>query len=104
MIVIIINGKAKYDQCILVRKAYPCSHFEMANQAMGAATRNDTMMSTANSLYNNFKIPGTDAPSTFRIPISFVLCNVVNDAKPNNPIHATKIASVVNSPNVWPKR
>jgi CCR4-NOT transcriptional regulation complex NOT5 subunit len=34
------------------------------------------------------------APSTFRIPISFVFCSAVNEAKPKIPRHAIKIAKL----------
>lgn len=34
----------------------------------------------------------TEAPITFRIPISLVRCSAVKDAKPNIPRHAMDIA------------
>ena len=42
-------------------------------------------------------MPVTEAPRTFRIPISFVLCSTVKEAKPNNPRQATKMAINANT-------
>ena len=39
------------------------------------------------------------APSTLRIPISFVRCTVVNAANPNKPKHASNMASVAATVN-----
>ena len=74
----------------------------MTHQARGTAKTNAITSSTANSRYKSSRICVTEAPNTFLIPISFVRCSVVNEASPNNPKHATKIASVVNSPNTCP--
>ena len=38
----------------------------------------------------------TDAPSTFRMPISLTLCSAAYVTKPNKPRHAIKIASTAN--------
>ena len=37
----------------------------------------------------------TEAPSVFRIPISFVFCCPTNIDNPNNPRHETKSARIV---------
>ena len=39
---------------------------------------------------------GTVAPSTFRMPISFVRCSAVKAARPNNPSPVMMIVSVAN--------
>ena len=41
----------------------------------------------------------TEAPSTFRMPISFVRCSAVNEAIPNNPNAVTTIASSAKAPD-----
>ena len=58
----------------------------------------------ANSRKSNFKIFVTEAPNTFRMPISFVRCKVVNEARPNNPRQATNMARLVKRVNTCPKR
>ena len=39
-------------------------------------------------------MPETDAPSTFRRPISRVRCSAVKEASPSRPRHAMKTASI----------
>jgi hypothetical protein len=39
-------------------------------------------------------IPGTDAPMTFLIPISLVLCSAVNATNPNRPSEAMNTTSI----------
>ena len=48
-------------------------------------------------------VPDED-PNAFLIPISLVRCMVMNDANPNNPRQATKMASMVNMLKISPKR
>src|SRR6476660_7749037 len=52
-----------------------CSHLFIAHHATGNATRADIIMSFKKSLDNMLTIALTDAPSTLRIPISFVRCS-----------------------------
>ncbi len=39
-----------------------------------------------------------DAPSTLRVPISRVLCSVVNTARPNSPRQAMKMQTAAKMP------
>jgi len=48
------------------------------------------------------RILNTDAPSTFLTPNSLVLFSIENDTKPNNPIHAIKIVSILKIRNTFP--
>ena len=45
-----------------------------------------------NSLDKKQTIPEIEAPSTLRIPISFVFCSAVNEVNPNKPRQAMHIA------------
>ena len=51
---------------------------------------------------NNWTMLHTEAPSTFRIPISFFLRSEVNIAKPNNPKQVINIAKNENIPKTFP--
>ncbi len=44
------------------------------------------------SLDNNATIPATEAPSTFRMPISFIRCSAAKAESPNNPKQAIRMA------------
>jgi hypothetical protein len=46
-------------------------------------------------------MPGTVAPSVFRIPISLVRSEEVNEANPNNPSQATNTHRMANKPAIW---
>ncbi len=60
-------------------------------QAMGDAISKAININTKKSLDSNRIIMGTEAPSTFLIPISFVLFTAASAANPNKPRHARKI-------------
>ena len=47
-----------------------------------------------NSFDNNFHKLNTEAPTTFRIPISLVRCSATKDAKPKSPRQEIKMASI----------
>jgi len=47
---------------------------------------------------------GTDAPSTFLMPISFVRCSATNEAMPNSPRQEMKMASTANIVDNFPIR
>ena len=96
------NGNIKNDQCTFTLNAYPSNQLDVINHANGIAITNAINNNSANSLYNIFKIPITDAPNTLRIPISFFRCKAVKDASPNNPRQATKIANIVKTLNTFP--
>ena len=62
-----------------------CSQECMAYHAIGNASSDEKAMSFRNSADNNPASPITPAPSTLRMPISFVLRSAVKAARPNNP-------------------
>ena len=63
---------ANTHNCILIRNANPCSQLFMIHQVIGDAITNAMKTSNKNSFDNRNKRLFTDAPSTLRIPISFV--------------------------------
>ena len=65
----------------------------MLKYASGAAITNAIKTSLADSMERSFTIWNSDAPITLRTPISLVLRSAVNEAIPNSPKHATRIAS-----------
>ena len=66
------KGIMKKVHWIPIRKGYPCSQFETVSHDNGTAITNAIASRIANSRYNNFNMPVTDAPNTFLMPISFV--------------------------------
>jgi len=72
--------------------------------ATGEAIKKAIITRTKNSLVSNRTIPADDAPSTFRMPISFVRRVVLNDDKPNKPRHEIRIASDARQINNLPNR
>jgi len=60
---------------------------------MGEATIQLMIKSTINSFESNNQTSDTDAPSTLRMPISFVRCYAMYAARPNNPRQEIKMAS-----------
>ena len=48
-----------------------------------------------NSFISNEAMFDTEAPMTFLMPISFVRCSAIKEAKPNKPRHAMNTASIV---------
>lgn len=59
---------------------------------------------TINSFDNTKEREATEAPITFRIPISFVRCSAVKAANANRLKLAMKMARPENTPNIWPMR
>ena len=62
----------------------------------------ETLTSCTNSFASNPVSPVTEAPSTLRMPISFVRRSAVYAAKPNKPRQEIKIASIANMPANFP--
>ena len=69
------SKKATHDTPM--RYAKSCSHLSIANHATGNAIKAAIATSFKKSLDNNATILDTEAPSTLRMPISFVRCRVL---------------------------
>lgn len=74
-----------------------CSHSFVAYQPNGIEMAQEIITSTKNSFESSVEIWSTFAPSTFRIPISFVLLSTVYDMSANNPSDAITIEMVENT-------
>ena len=72
-----VPATAKTHQRILVRYAKSCSHRFITNHAIGDATRTANIINFKKSFDSIDVIFNTDAPNTFRIPISLVRISVV---------------------------
>ena len=68
----------------------------MKYQANGVAMRMATTTNIKNSLESNPTRFSTEAPSTFRIPISLVLLSATNAANANKPKQDTNMANAAN--------
>jgi hypothetical protein len=80
----------------VVRIEYLSRYFVNSHQAIGDDRINDMITSMEKSFEIRRTRLGTDAPSTFLIPISFVLCSAVNAASPNKPRPVIMIVNVAN--------
>ena len=65
-----------------------------ANQTVGIAIINEIQTSFKKSFDKIATTPFTDAPSTLRIPISFVLFSADKTDNPNKPIQEIKMVSM----------
>src|SRR5688572_31469643 len=92
MISIMIPAAIKNMNDISIRYAKSCSHFVNAHQATGEAMIKEITTSMINSFDNKLTMPVTDAPTTLRTPMSFVLLSAMNAAKANDPGQERKIA------------
>src|SRR2546423_9288016 len=72
------------------------SHLYIAHQATGTANNIDMITSFRKSFDNNLVILATDAPSTFRTPISLIRFSAIYVANPNNPRQEIKMVSPAN--------
>ena len=70
------TGPANCHQASPTRNAYPCIHRPTSQYASGIATSPAQTTNTTRSRVSSYRILGTEAPSVFRIPISFVLLAV----------------------------
>src|SRR5215203_3697179 len=89
-------------QSMSTRYEKSCNHLCITHQATGKAITLAINTSLTKSFDTSNKILETDAPRTFRTPISFVRCTVENMASPNNPRHATKMATAAKKPKTFP--
>src|SRR5579871_4355861 len=76
----------------------------MNHHAIGVDIKNERTTNNTNSFDNNFQRLNTEAPSTFRTPISLVRCSAINDANPNKPKHEINIARTEKNPASFPIR
>src|ERR1700751_5260528 len=76
---------ANIHQLNVVRYAKSSSHLFIAHQARGAAMTNANNTSVINSFESSATIWVTEAPTTLRTPISFVLRVVVYITSPKSP-------------------
>ena len=74
----------------------------MMYHATGDAIRKATRTSLIKSFDNNITMFETEAPNTFRTPISFVRCAVANNDKPSKPRQAIKMAKPAKMVNTFP--
>lgn len=87
-------------QLKLVRYAKFCSHPCICHHAIGVAIINASMSNLTKSVESKAIICRTEAPNTFRIPISFIRLLVMKITSPNNPrelINSATAADQVNS-------
>lgn len=80
-----------------------CSHFNMKYAATGKATMQDNPTRATKFLVINGMIWPILAPITFRMLISFCLCDVVNAINPKSPRHVMSIVSTENAVNIFPR-
>ena len=72
------------------------SQWYIYHQAIGKAIRQEINTSCRKSFDSSETKLCTDAPSTFLIPISFIRCCVVKEAKPKRPRQEINIARIEN--------
>lgn len=89
-------------QLIFIRYAKLCSHLFIDQYDKGNAMMHAIKTSFINSLESILVTCGTDAPSTFRMPISLVRFSAVYVAKPNNPRQATNMVSIAKMLRIVP--
>src|SRR5438045_7549532 len=70
-------ANANTHHCIVIRYGKFCSQVCIAQYATGAAMTNDTSTSFKKSFDNKVVIFVTEAPSTLRTPISFILFSAI---------------------------
>ena len=83
---------------ILYAKSF--NHSCMAHQVTGTEIINAMPTSNKNSFDTSNNTCCTEAPNTFRIPISFVRCSITNAESPNKPRLAIMIAKMANAENI----
>src|SRR5690606_32489662 len=87
-----VNGNTHHS--IEVLMVYLFKYMLSNHHANGDETTKDTITSNEKSFEISRTRLGTDAPNTFRMPISFVRCSAVKAANPNRPNPVISIASV----------
>ena len=97
-------AKAKTVQPMFILKAKLLSHNRDTEYAKGQAIRLDKITHFKKFFVSRSTIPDVEAPTTFLMPISFVLCSAVNDASPKSPRHEIKIVKTVKYLMIDPKR
>src|SRR5688572_33315869 len=86
---------ANTHQLIGVRYANAVSHLSMIHHASGEAITTEISTSFAKSFDNKNVSCETEAPSTFRTPISRVRWITINAARPNKPRQAINMVNAV---------
>src|SRR6266487_6759224 len=90
---------AKTHQLMVVRYAKSCSHLFINNHAMGAEIKNETIINRKKSFDNMNEMSFTEAPSTLRMPISFIFCSIIKESSPTRPSTFITIDKNVNRLN-----
>src|SRR6187401_1739372 len=105
---VIINAPnpevAKIHHETVVRYSYFSSHVFIPYQANGIEIAQDRTTRVTKSFESILQRFATEAPNTFRIPISLVRCSATNDASPNNPRQEMRIAKAAKNPATVPIR
>src|SRR5919199_2266294 len=96
-----VPARANTHQSKLTLYSKSFNHCVAAYQAIGVAIRRAIKTSFRKLADNRVMMLVTDAPITFRIPISLVRCSAVNMASPNNPIQEIKMAMAVAVLTSW---
>src|SRR5574341_1364958 len=68
---------------------------------MGQAMTLASATSFKNCLESNNMMPGTEAPSTLRMPTSLVFCSTSNEASPNSPRQAAELRTRGVHESLW---
>src|SRR5882762_910749 len=94
----------KTVQSIGMRYAKSCNQFCIPKYEAGTAMTNAMTINFKKSFESKMTISSTDAPMTFRIPISFIRCSAVKVANPNSPRQEMKIATTEKAVKSLPVR
>src|SRR4030095_12353635 len=81
---------------MFILKAKSFNHIFISHQAIGEAITIAIKTSFTKSFERSAATLETEAPSTFRTPISFVCCETATIVKPNNPRQEIKMRSMEN--------
>lgn len=94
--IVIKAARIKIHQCNAVRYAKFCSQLFIAKYPTGIAMIVASNTGFKRSFDNSITIFCVDDPSTFLTPISLMRFAAVNEAKPNKPRQAIKMANAEN--------
>src|SRR3569623_1202513 len=89
-----IPAEANNHQLIVMRYGKFRNHLFATKYAIGDAITNAITINFIKSAERFVTILFTDAPKTFRMPISLVLFSADKTDKPNNPMHEINIVSM----------
>src|SRR5688572_14289588 len=89
---------------ILIRYSNLNSQSDRKYDAIGNAIRHESMTSMTKLRVNKVQRLNSDAPTTFRMPISLVRCSATKEERPNKPSRLMRIARPVKIDASFPTR